>query len=263
MSDGLIAPPTRRFGWHDMNSAEADASAAFYTALFGWELQVELQPNGYRMLSNAGTGFGGMFPWPDELPEPSQWTGYLLVEDVVATARRAQALGGFVPFESMPILGAGTLGVVGDPTGATVTTFRPGEWTDAWTLGPGGSGSTVIWNELITTDQQRACAFYRDLVGWEFDQDVVDTGGHAIARVDGMAVAGVFATDPKPAASAWITYFGVTAIGEVVDRAKALGARVVHEVTDVPEIGFTAWVADPQQAVFGLMQPAEGWYERL
>ena len=251
------------FGWHDMNTADLATSRDFYCSLFGWTLDAEPRSNGYRMLLDGDSAFGGMFEWPPEVSQPSRWTGYVLVDDVVEIARRAQSLGGGYPFESMSIPGAGTLGFVVDPTGAALTTFRPDIEMTSGAPGPGGSGATVLWNELLTTDLAASVAFHQELFGWAVDQSVVDAGGYVIARAHGRPVAGIFQPSTPPGSSDWITYFGVENIEETMKRAAEIGGRVVHQATDVPGVGTTAWLLDTNASIFGVMQPAEGWFARL
>ena len=253
-----------RFVWHDLNTNDVDSSSGFYSQLFGWTVDATPRPNNYRGLSSDTAEFGGIFPWPPEVTGmPTHWTGYVLVEDVVATAKRALELGGTIAFESMPIPGVGTLGVVFDPTGAPVTTFTPAEIREGWDLGPGGTGDAVLWNELITTDLTASVAFHAELFGWEFDQAVVDAGGYVIASRGDTAAAAIFAPTSATPRSAWITYFSTDDIRDTVARAESLGATVIHQVTQISGVGRTAWVNDPQDATFGLMQPEENWFERL
>ncbi|MGE3797089.1 MAG: VOC family protein, partial [Thermomicrobiales bacterium] len=238
-----------RFGWHDLNTSDIDASAAFYAQLFGWTVDATPRPNNYRGLSNDSGEFGGLFPWPPEAAGmPTHWTGYVLVEDVVATAHRARELGGTIAFESMAIPGVGTLGVIFDPTGASVTTFAPVQISDAWPLGPGGTGGAVLWNELMTTELAASVTFHCQLFGWEVDQDVVDAGGYVIARRGPVAAAAIFSPSVAASVSAWITYFDTPNIFDTIARAESLGATVIHPVTEIPGIGRTAWVNDPQGA---------------
>lgn len=253
-----------RFGWHDLNTNDLDSSASFYAQLFGWTVNQQSQPNGYRGLSNEQAEFGGIFPWsPKAQDMPTLWTGYVLVESVAQTAQRARELGGHIPFNAMPIPGIGTLGVVIDPTGAPLTTFTPMEITDDWDLRSGGTGSAVLWNELITTDLASSVTFHCALFGWEVDQATVDAGGYVVARRGDHAVAGIFAPPASPPVSTWITYFNTPDIRATVSRAEPLGATVIHPVTEVSGVGLTAWINDPLGATFGLMQPEQGWYDRL
>ncbi len=253
-----------RFGWHDLNTNDIDSSASFYSQLFGWTVDREPRPNNYRGLGNDQSEFGGIFPWPPDVQGmPTQWTGYVLVESVVQSARRARELGGQTPFDSMPIPGIGTLGVVFDPTGAPVTIFTPLEITDDWNLGSGGTGSAVLWNELITTDLAASVAFHAELFGWEVDQATVDAGGYVVTFRGDQPAAAIFAPPSSPPVSAWITYFDTLDIRATVSLAESLGATVIHPVTEISGVGLTAWVNDPLGATFGLMQPETGWYSRL
>ncbi|CAN5628501.1 VOC family protein [soil metagenome] len=252
-----------RFGWHDMNTADIERSADFYQRLFGWVASDHVMANGYRELGDNHHAFGGLSPWPEGVQERSHWTGYLVVKDVVATAGRVISGGGQVPFESMPIPGVGKLGIAIDPTGAAVTTFTAEPDMARRELGTGGIGKTVLWNELATTDLALSAAFHRDVFGWTVDEDVVEARGYVIAKVDGCPVAGLFQPSPAPASSAWITYFRVADIDRVIEQALSLDARLAHDATEVPGIGKTAWLLAPNEAIFGLMQPTEGWYEGL
>jgi predicted enzyme related to lactoylglutathione lyase len=252
-----------RFAWHDMMTTDFAASEAFYRGLFDWTLDESDQASGYCRLRSGGQAFGGMMTWPPDGPSQSMWTGYVVTEDLANTARRARELGGFVPVESMAIPDVGRLGVVIDPTGAPVTVFQPLPGVDMGAVGPGGSGNTVQWNELATTDLAASVDFHTRLFGWTVDQSVVEAEGYVVARLDGAPVAGFFQPQTPPASSGWLTYFEVADTDATIERAKGLGAEVVHGATDVPNVGRTAWLLDPTGAIFGLIQPLEGWFERL
>ena len=252
-----------RFAWHDMMTTDFAASEAFYCGVFGWTLDESVQDSGYRRLRSGGQAFGGMVPWPPEGPPQSMWTGYVVTGDLEDTITRARELGGIVPVDTMAIPNVGQLGVVVDPTGAPLTVFQPLPGVDMGSVGPGGSGSTVQWNELATTDLEASVAFHTRLFGWSVDQKAVDAGGYVVTRLDGAPVAGFFQPKRPPASSGWLTYFDVADTDATIERARALSAEVVHDATDVPNVGRTAWLLDPTDAIFGLMQPLEGWTERL
>ena len=84
-----------------------------------------------------------------------------------------------------------------------------------------------------------------------------------MAKRGDIPAAAIFAPSPAPPVSAWITYFSTDDIRDTVARAESLGATVIHQVTQISGVGRTAWVNDPQDATFGLMQPEENWFERL
>ena len=109
------------FGWHDRNTHDETACEAFYGQLFGWTAATERSANGYRPLSDQGVEFGGYFPMTPEMEVPENWAGYLIVDDLDAINGRAKELGGWYPFEEMPIPHVGRFSVIFDPTGAPVT----------------------------------------------------------------------------------------------------------------------------------------------
>jgi hypothetical protein len=249
-----------RFAWHDMMTTDFAVSEAFYRGLLGWTLDESVQDSGYRRLRSGGQAFGGMVPWPPEGPSQSMWTGYVVTGDLEDTITRAPELGGIVPVDTMAIPNVGQLGVVVDPTGAPVTAFQP---LPGVNMGPVGAGSPVQWNELATTGLKASVVFHTRLFGWSADQKVLDAGGYVVARLDGALVAGFFQPRTPPASSGWLTYFDVANTDTTIERARALGAEVVHVATDVPNVGRTAWLLGPTRAIFGLMQPLEGWIEWL
>jgi predicted enzyme related to lactoylglutathione lyase len=55
--------------------------------------------------------------------------------------------------------------------------------------------------------------------------------------------------------SAWCVYFNVDDVDATFAQALALGATAVMEPHDIPGIGRSSWLADPQGAVFAAMTP--------
>jgi predicted enzyme related to lactoylglutathione lyase len=252
---------TGHFGWHDMNTNDLERTAAFYTALFGWEMG-EPDPNGYRPLTDQGNPFGGFFPMTPEMNASPNWSGYLMVDDIADVLTRAKALGGVVPFDPMTIPDTGLLAILFDPPGAMVTIFQ--HTGEGGTTGSGGSGETVIWNELVTTDVAGSAEFYSSLLDWTFVPEVVATGGYALARLHGVPVAGLFDAGVRPSPSAWLAYFRTPDIAASVEKASALGGTVIHPATEITGLGITtAWLNDPLGATFGLMQAEPDWFDRL
>jgi uncharacterized protein len=252
-----------RFVWHDLMSIDAEASGEFYAALLKWTLGEPMPPMGYRVFERGETMFGGLMASPDPNADRSIWVDHIQVSDLRDAVERAPGLGGTLLVEPSAIPGIGEFAIVADPSGATLTLFQPGEQVEIPSLGPGGPGGVVQWNESITTDQRAVAAFFSGLFGWEFDQKALDTGGYLIARLDGKAVAGIFQPPVAPPESGWVTYFGVESVDGTIDQAQHLGAMLAHPAADIPGIGRTAWMIDPFGGLFGLMQPEPGWYERL
>lgn len=116
-----------------------------------------------------------------------------------------------------------------------------------------------LWYELMTTDPDAAIAFYRDIVGWgllPWDQDP----SYRMFTAGGTPMAAVM-TLPEQARQAgapphWLFYVAVPDADATVRQAKSLGGQTYVEPMDVPSVGRFAVLADPQGAVFAVMQPS-------
>ena len=110
----------------ELNTTDLDRAKSFYTSLFGWTLKDEDMGGGmmYTMINvGEGTG-GGMMKHP--MPgAPSMWLPYVLVDDIRAATDKARELGATVIRDVMEVMGAGSLSILSDPTGATLGLWQP------------------------------------------------------------------------------------------------------------------------------------------
>ena len=107
----------------ELQTQDLEKSKKFYTALFDWKLQ-EMPGMDYTII-NVGEGTGGGMmkkPVPDM---PDNWFPSVLVEDVAATTKKAQALGAAICKEVTEVPGMGWFSVITDPTGATFGLWQP------------------------------------------------------------------------------------------------------------------------------------------
>lgn len=114
------------FGWNELLTTDVAAARQFYAALFGWE--TERYPGGsfdYTLVKVDGEAVGGIMTLPPECAGmPPSWGVYVTVNDVEATARDAERLGGKLlrPPEDIPEVGR--FCVVQDPQGATLCAIQ-------------------------------------------------------------------------------------------------------------------------------------------
>jgi uncharacterized protein len=103
--------------WNELASPDLDASSAFYSGLFGWEIApFEGSPTPYLSIKNAGANNGGM----RELGPPGvppHWLVYFGVQDIDAGLAKVQELGGEKVAGPIDIQMA-KIAVVKDPQGA-------------------------------------------------------------------------------------------------------------------------------------------------
>ena len=107
-----------------------------------------------------------------------------------------------------------------------------------------------VWHELITPDAAGAHAFYTKAVGWK--TQAWDLSPDYTLFLAPSGPLGGSIGRPSESGARWRTYIGTDYIEGTVDQARSLGARVVTEVTEMPNGGKYAVLEDPQGAEFGV-----------
>jgi predicted enzyme related to lactoylglutathione lyase len=124
-------PKHGEFCWYELATQDLGKSRDFYSRLLNWKLEqskaVEME---YPEIHIAGKSVGGMMQMTEEwkMPEtgemmPSHWMNYVAVDDVDATAKRVEELGGKVCVPPMDIP-VGRFSVINDPSGATLSIIQ-------------------------------------------------------------------------------------------------------------------------------------------
>jgi predicted enzyme related to lactoylglutathione lyase len=114
------------FSWHELMTPDPGAGTKFYVELFGWETEeVPMQGMSYTVLKFNGEPVGGIMPVPDEVGGMSAaWGIYVTVDDVDATAKKVEALGGKVLRPPSDIPNVGRFCVIQDPQGAVISAVK-------------------------------------------------------------------------------------------------------------------------------------------
>jgi uncharacterized protein len=111
----------------ELHTNDVAAAKKFYSSLFGWKLEDMPMPDGggsYTMVNvGEGTG-GGMMKNPDP-KVPPHWLAYVGVDNVEASTKRAQELGGKVHLGVTKVGDYGWMSVIQDPTGAYFALWKP------------------------------------------------------------------------------------------------------------------------------------------
>jgi hypothetical protein len=248
---------TGHFVWYELLTSDPKAAMAFYTEVVGWKTQ-PFQDD-YTMWVGSQGPLDGVMTLPEQakaMGAPPHWMASVQVADVDATAARAKELGGRVYLEPHDIPTVGRYAVIGDPQGAFVAVFKPG---NAMTLHDRTKHGEVCWNELITTDQKAAFAFYQALFGWEHiaDHDMGPMGTYLLYGRNGKQWGGMFNIMPSaPMPPAFLYYVQVHGLDAALDRAKRMGAKVMNGPMEVPGGARIVQLMDPQGAVFALHEEA-------
>jgi uncharacterized protein len=243
------------FCWVGLATSDPAAGERFYASLFGWE--AEEVPAGaggtYTMLRRTGHDVAILYrqqPQARAAGAPPHWTSYISVEDAEATAARAGELGGAAVFRApFDVLDAGRIAAIRDPTGAILSLWEPRSVIGATLVNDVGA---LCWNELATTDVERAKVFFADLLGWEYK---TDEGGYASIRNAGRLNGGIRGqTDQERGTPPnWLPYFTVESAGDTAREAEHLGGRTLVPTTEI-DLGRFAVLADPQGAAFAAFE---------
>jgi predicted enzyme related to lactoylglutathione lyase len=109
---------------NQLNTHDVPGATAFYTGLFGWEVeQVVEDPFPYWGIRNAGWLNGGMMGLQPDNPAPPHWLPYFTVHDVDGADAAIVDAGGTVIVPVMPA-GEGRILVAMDPQGAAFAVFE-------------------------------------------------------------------------------------------------------------------------------------------
>ncbi len=244
-----------RVAWVDIASRDAEGTRSFYGGLFGWDAQVNPDPQygGYALAKIDGQDVAGIGPAQDP-NAPTAWSIYIGTDDVAALAQRITAAGGTVIAPPFPVGEQGQMAVFQDPTGAFISAWHGALMGGFQTEGEGA----FAWAELNTRAIDQATTFYETVFGWT--HDTMPSGGdmpeYTTFYASGDRVAGAMPMDaamPDEVPSYWMPYFGTHDVDATFDRAKDLGAQEMVAPTDFPQ-GRFAIVSDPQGAMFGLLR---------
>jgi uncharacterized protein len=243
------------FCWVGLATSDPTAAERFYTSLFGWEAKglSAGEAGTYTMLRRSAHDVAILYrqqPQARAAGAPPHWTSYISVIDADATAARAGELGGAAVFrEPFDVLDAGRVAAISDPTGAIVSLWQPRSRIGATLVNDVGA---LCWNELVTTDVERAKAYFGALLGWRYE---TDDSGYASIRNGGRPNGGIRAqTDQERGTPPnWLPYFTVQNADDAARDAQRGGGRTRAPTTDSLR-GRTAVITDPQGATFAVLE---------
>jgi len=119
----------------------------------------------------------------------------------------------------------------------------------------------VIWADLVTPDVAGAKRFYGELFGWTFNDIHTESGDYSVALLDGRPAGGMFQRAMPPGERrqpAWLTFISVRDVAAAERHILAQGGKVLSPPRSYPDRGRQAVFADPQGAVFAVMQSFSG-----
>jgi predicted enzyme related to lactoylglutathione lyase len=255
----LVDQPAR-FAWYELLTTDVAAASDFYGKVVGWgATDASTLELAYTVLTAGEVPVAGLMDLPEEgrrLGATPRWLGYVVVDDIDATAGQIRRRGGAVllpPTDS----NIGRVSVVADPQKATFALV------EGLTYGPQQPGGLdelghVGWHELLAQDRSRIFDFYGELFDWQKNSGETDAADfYQLFSSAGQTIGGMLTKLPSVPEPCWLYYFNVDDIGTAAKRVNDSGGRILQGPIELTDGCWIARCADPQGALFAL-QGARG-----
>ncbi|HEX4693289.1 VOC family protein [Sphingomonas sp.] len=248
--------------WYELLTADHDPSKQFYDHVIGWTIGGK--PDGdidYRMIQTAdGSMVGGVMQLTPEMTANGAkpiWLFYLGVDDVDASFARVKANGGGELMAPFDIPGAGRAAFVTDPQGVPFYIMRGASEENSTAYDRTGMGK-CNWNELISSDQAGANAFYADTFGWTYPDKMPmgEMGDYIFVQAGEQTIGATMQQPPgDPTGPGWRFYFRTPDIEATASKVTEAGGTMVRDIMEVPGGDRVLLAKDPQGVVFGAVGP--------
>lgn len=126
----------------------------------------------------------------------------------------------------------------------------------------------IVHFEIHAKDMDRMQQFYQDVFGWEFQNMGAAMGNYRVIMTGpssfdnnapgingGMTLRKGDLPKPGDAVNAYVCIVGVDNIDTYIDKAEKAGAQVALAKMDVPHVGKLAYYRDPEENIFGIIEP--------
>ena len=110
------------FSWNELMTTDIEVAKSFYAQMFNWQFEGVQSDMPYTMAKVNNQEAAGLMPMPPEASGmPPMWGAYVTVDDVEASAKQAEVLGGKILLEPRDIPDVGRFCVISDPQGAALS----------------------------------------------------------------------------------------------------------------------------------------------
>jgi len=113
----------------------------------------------------------------------------------------------------------------------------------------------IVWHDLLTSEVAKAKRFYAELLGWEYQIEHASDfawnsgeGDYPLILANGEAHGG-FVDPGRDIPCHWVGYVMVEDVDGVVVKARKLGATIERQPFDIPGVGRSGVVRDPDGAI--------------
>jgi predicted enzyme related to lactoylglutathione lyase len=184
----------------------------------------------------------------------SQWIVAMSVADIDAAVARFAAAGSEIVTSPTDLQRRGRLAVVRDPEGALLALLqtRDGDPADSE---PEIDG--FLWDELWTTDIDKATELYGSVAGlqadeWDVDQDQTSNITYRLLKSGEKPRVGIMPNPLEGLSPVWVSYLRVNSPADVAAKVDVLGGRIIVEAQARQLGGEVAFVAGPSGAGIAL-----------
>jgi len=248
--------------WHDLLTHDLKGSKEFYGSLFGWEFESIGNDSGfgnnsaYTLIRHKGQMIGGMIDTMvlNGKDDISQWIVVMSVDDVDKAASVFAASGGEVITSPTDLKRRGRLAVVRDAEGALLGLLqtKDGDPADSEPVIDG-----FLWDELWTTDIEKATEFYANVTGLRADElDLEQEQGASLSyrllKSAETPRVGIMANPIEEIGPVWVSYLRVESPADIAAKVDAVGGRVIVEAQARAIGGEVAFIAGPSGAGIAL-----------
>jgi predicted enzyme related to lactoylglutathione lyase len=246
-----------RPAWVELSSSDAAASRDYYSKLFGWQVEVNPDPQygGYAIAQIGDQQVGGIGP-TQSADQPTAWGLYIGTDNVDALAQKVQSSGGTVVAPPFDVGDQGRMSAFQDPVGAFISAWQ----ASAMRPFVAYQSNSFGWAELNARGVDKALPFYESIFGWTHRATEMAEGQPPYTEflLDGESIAGAWEMNPAMPAnmpSYWTVYFLADDVDAAFRKALDLGGREQVAPQDFPG-GRFAIVGDALGASFGLLKMA-------
>ena len=233
----------------EINGTDGPALEKFYAELFGWHV-MSMPDMSYGLVdTHGGEGINGGISTARD--GQAFVTFYVEGPDIQALLDKAESLGAktLVPVTEMPMV---TFALFADPQGNAIGLVKSDEG-EAPGVSP-GDGAHVSWFEVLGPEPDPLLAFYTQVFGWKATRSEMTGDKYfEVEAPDGRGIPGGVGSSPDGAGHVTL-YAAVEDLDKYLERAEALGGKVVMPAMEVSKGTSVAQFADPQGNVFGLFR---------
>ncbi len=113
-------------------------------------------------------------------------------------------------------------------------------------------GNPFVHVELHTQDPEKAKKFYSTLFDWQMEE--FPEMHYTVVKVGDGTGGGIMKSPMADSLPQWVPYVLVDDVAAFIEKAKSLGATVLADRTEIPNMGWFGMLLDPTGAAFALWQ---------